>query len=41
MMAVRNTTYLAVGETEGKEREIKEAKRNKKRGNKDKNEPDQ
>ena len=31
MMAVRNTTYLAVGETEAKERKIKEAKRDNKR----------
>ena len=30
-MTVRKSTYLAVGETEAKEREIKEAKRDKKR----------
>ena len=40
-MAVRKTTYLAVGEPEAKEREIKEAKRDNKKGNKDKNGPDQ
>ena len=40
-MTVRKTTCLAVGETEAKEREIREAKRDKKKWNKDKNGLDQ